>query len=59
MQVGVHQGSMLLPLLFAIVVVVITENMKNSLMNETWHADDLILMSESSEFEKKVFEIGI
>ena len=33
-KVGVHQGSPFLPLLFAIVVDVITENVRNGLMSE-------------------------
>ena len=36
-KVGVHQGSVLLPLVFAIMVDVVTENVKNGLMSEmTW-----------------------
>ena len=46
-QVGVHQGSMLSPLLFAIAVDVISENAREGLMNEILYADDLVLVSES------------
>ena len=45
-KVGVHQGSALSPLLFAIVVDVITESVRNGLM---LCADDLVLTSETME----------
>ena len=45
-KVGVHQGSVLSPLLFAIVVDVITENARRGVVNELLYADDLIIMSE-------------
>ena len=54
-QVGVHQGSVLLPLLFAIAVHVISENAREGLMNDILYADDLVLMSESIENLKKSF----
>ena len=54
-QVGVHQGSVLLPLLFAIAVNVILENAREGLMNEILYADDLVLMSESMENVKEKF----
>ena len=54
-QVGVHQGSMLSPLLFAIVVDVISENAKEGLINEVLYADDLVLMSESMKNLKEKF----
>ena len=53
-QVGVHQRSVLLPLLFAIVVDVISKNAREGLMNEILYADDLVLMSESIENLKDV-----
>ena len=46
LKVGVHQGSVLSPLLFAIVVGVITENARSSVVNELLYADDLVLMSK-------------
>ena len=47
-KVGVHQGSVPSPLLFAIVVDVITENAKG-VVNELLYADDLVLMSKTME----------
>ena len=45
---GVHQGSVLSPLIFAIVVDVVTEHTREGLLlNEILYADDLVLMSES------------
>ena len=48
-KVCVHQGSALSPLLFAIMVDVITESVRNGLMSEMFYADDLILTSETME----------
>ena len=47
--VGVHQGSVLSPLLFAIVMDVVTEKAREGLMNEVLYADDLVLMGDSME----------
>ena len=46
-KLGGHKGSALSPLLFAIEVDVITENVRNGLMSEMFYADDLILTSEA------------
>ena len=46
-KVGVHQGSAPLPLLFAIVVDVITESVRNGLMSEMLYADNLVLTNET------------
>ena len=57
-QVGVHQGSVLSSLLFAIAVDIISENTREGLMNEILYADDLILMRERIEnLKEKVFEM--
>ena len=48
-KVGVHQGSVLSPLLFAIVVNVITENARRGVVNELLYADDLVRMNEDME----------
>ena len=53
-QVGVDQGFMLSPLLFAILVDVITKNAR-SLMYEVLYTDHLVLMSESRENLKETF----
>ena len=44
-KVGVHQGSVLSLLLFAIVVDVITENARRGVDNELLYANNLVLMS--------------
>ena len=44
-KVGVHQGSVLSPLVFAIMVDVVKESVRNGLMSEMLYADDLVLMS--------------
>ena len=54
-KVGVHQGSVLLPLLFAIVVNAITESARRGVVNELLYADDLVLMSETMEDLKERF----
>ena len=53
--VGVHQGSVLLPLLFAIVVDVVTENAREDLMKEVLYEDDLVLMRKMMEGLKERF----
>ena len=40
MKVGVHQGSILSPLLLSIMVDVITESARAGLMKEILYADD-------------------
>ena len=54
-KVGVHQGSVLSPLLFAIVVDVITENARRGVVNELLYADDLVIKSEDMEDLKERF----
>ena len=55
MKVGVHQGSALSLLLFAIVVDVITESVRNGLMSEMFYEDDFILTSETMEGLREKF----
>ena len=55
-RVGVHQGSVLSLLIFAIVVDVVTEHAKEGLYNEILYADDLVLMSESLEDSRERFQ---
>ena len=52
---GVHQGSVLSPFLFALVVNAVTENEREGLMKEVSYANDLALMSETIEGMKKRF----
>ena len=54
-QVNLHQGAVLSPLLFALAVDVFLENARKGLMNEILYADDLILMSANIENLKEKF----
>ena len=54
-KVGVHQGSMLSPLVFAIVVDVVTENVRIGLVSEMLYADDLVLTSKTMEGLREKF----
>ena len=54
-QIGVHQGSVLPPLPFAVAVNVILENARERLTNEILYADDFVLMSENKENLKEKF----
>ena len=53
--VGVYKGSVLSPLLFAIVVDVVTENARESIMKEILYTDDLVLMNKMMEGLKERF----
>ena len=48
-KIGVYQGPMLSPLVFAIVADVVTESVRNGLMSEMLYVDDLVLTSETME----------
>ena len=52
---GVHQGSVLSPLVFAIMVDVVMESVRNGLMSEMLYADDLVLISETMEGLREKF----
>ena len=54
-KVGVHQGSVLSPLLFVIVVDIITENARRGVVNELLYENGLVLMSETMEDLKERF----
>src|SRR6184192_3512172 len=56
-KVGVHQGSVLSPILFNIVMQAIADNFKKGLPWELLYADDLVLLAESRlELKKKLTE---
>jgi hypothetical protein len=46
-KVGVHQGSVLSPLLFIIVMEALSQHFRGGLPMELLYADDLVLMAES------------
>lgn len=48
-KVGLHQGSILSPLLFIIVMDVVTREVREGLPWELLYADDLVLVAESEE----------
>ena len=48
-KVGVHQGSVLSPLLFVVIMDALTLAFREGLPMELLYADDLILMAESRE----------
>ena len=48
-KVGLHQRSALSPLLFVIVMEMISRELRTGLPLELLYADDLILMAESEE----------
>ena len=54
-QLDLHQGTVLLPVLFALAVDVFLENAREGLMNEILCADDLVLMNASIENLKEKF----
>ena len=45
-KVGGHQGSVLLPLLFAVVIDEVTKNPRKGRMKRILYADDLVLMGK-------------
>ena len=49
-QVGVHQKSVLSPLIFSTVVDVITENAREGFVNEIWYENDMVSMSKIGRF---------
>ena len=48
-KVGVHQGSVLSPLLFVIVLEALSREFREGLPMELLYADDLVLMAETEE----------
>ena len=49
LKVGLHQGSVLSPLLFAAVMDVISSEARSGLPSELLHADDLVIMAPTME----------
>ena len=47
MKVGVHEGSALSPLLFIMVMDVLTEGVRHGSLKELLYADDLVLCGKS------------
>ena len=45
MKLGLRQGSVLSPLLFAVVMDVVSSEARNGLPSELLYADDLVLMA--------------
>ena len=54
-SVGVHQGSVLSPFLFSIVLDVLSEDGRKSALYELLYADDLVVMAETMEELKAQF----
>src|SRR5260221_1756421 len=48
-KVGLHQGSVLSPLLFVIVMDMVSKELREGLPWELLYADDVVLMAESEE----------
>ena len=49
MKVGLHQGSVLGPLLFAVVMDVVSSEARSGLPSESLYSDDLVLMARTME----------
>ena len=53
---GVHQGSVLSPLLFVIVVDVVTNEIKEGMLQEILYVDNIVLIAESmAELQEKIY----
>ena len=55
-RVGVNQGSVLSPLIFAVVVDVVTEHAREGRLKEILCADNLVLRSKSQEDLRERFQ---
>ena len=49
MKIGLHQGSVLSPLLFATVMDVVSSKARRGLPSDFLYADDLVLMATAME----------
>ena len=57
MEVGVHEGSTLSPLLFIMIINVLTEDASDGSLMELLYADNLVLCGESlNEVMNKYFK---
>ena len=56
-KVGLHQGSVLSPVLFVIVMKIISREVRAGLPLELLYADDLILMAENEESLHKIVKL--
>ena len=56
MKVGLHQGSVLSPLLFAVVMDVVFSETRSGLPSELLYANDLVLMALTIEQLRRVAE---
>ena len=57
-RVGMHQGSVLSPFIFAVVVDVVTELVREGVLSELLYADDLILMNDTFYGHRDMFLDG-
>ena len=48
-EVGVHQGSILSPLLFALVMDKVTKDIREGVVKEMLYADDIVLVGDNWE----------
>ena len=53
--IHIHQGSVLLPLLFAIVAYVVMNKIKEGMLQEILYADDIVLIAESMSELLEIF----
>ena len=53
-NIGVHQGSILSPLLFAIVVDVVANEIQEGMLQEILYADDILIAESMAEVPKKI-----
>ena len=55
-KVGLHQGSALSPFLFAVVIDVLSENVRESMLWDLLFADDLVITAETMEELQERYE---
>ena len=62
MKVGVHQGSVLSPLLLTIVLQALSRHFRKGFPCQLFYADDLVLLAESKEIlidKTKIWKEGL